>query len=422
VPLFSYRALDTAGRAVSGELDAADRRSAVQKLTAQGIRPLSIDQQERSTATVTEDTESEDIDLFAGERKTRTRRFFKLSKDVLALSFFKRLLALLGAGMSIGDATRLLSIRLTDPQLKELSGQIWRSLSEGYTLASAIGQHPDLFSTAHIHLLEAGEASGNLVPVLRRIVAHLEETRAVRQRLIASLSYPLFIVLVAFGVIGIVIAFLMPRIENIVSQLGGEVFFLARWLMVTSEFALRYGAFFIIAFIAALLALRQWRKTPAGRRALDMQLLRTPTLGTIYLYANIYNTSNLLATLLGSGVNTTEALRLVERTIDNVVLRAKFSSARRQIQEGVSMATAIQRVHYMPDLAMDILTVGENTGDVVSSLNDINTVYREELTKKLDNLTKVAAGLAMLVAFGIVAIIAISVAMSVIGVSQTLLQ
>lgn len=419
MPVFSYRALDPTGRSVTGEIDAADRRSVVQKLAAKGIRPLAIDQREGQA--VTDDAESENLDFFAGERKVSKRRFFKLSKEVIALNFFKRLLALLGAGMSIGDATRLLSVRLTDPQLKELSGQLWRSLSEGHTLASAIGQHPALFSTAQIHLLEAGEASGNLVPVLRRIVAHLEETRAVRQRLIASLSYPASIVFVAFGVIAVVISFLMPRIEMIVSQLGGKVFFLAEWLMVGSDLALKVGPFLIIAAIALVLGLRQWRKSPQGRRALDLQLLRTPLLGTIYLYANIYSTSNLLATLLGSGVNTTEALRLVERTINNVILRAKFGAARRQIQEGVSMATAIQRVHYMPDLAMDILTVGENTGDVVSSLNDINSVYREELTKKLDTLTKATAAIAMTIAFTLVAIIAISVAMSVINVSNTLL-
>lgn len=419
MPLFSYRALDPAGRSVSGEIDAADRRSAVQKLSAKGTRPLSIEQREGHA--VTDDAESETIDLFASERKVSKRRFFKLSKDVIALNFFKRLLALLGAGMSIGDATRLLSARLTDPQLKELSAQLWRALSEGYTLASAIAQHPAFFSTSQIHLIEAGEASGNLVPVLRRIVDHLEESRAVRKRLMASLSYPASIVLVAFGVIGVVISFLMPRIETIVAQLGGEVFFLARWLMVGSDLLLRIGPFLIIGVIALVLGLRQWRKSTAGRRALDLQLLRTPLLGTIYLYSNIYSTSNLLATLLGSGVNTTEALRLVERTINNVVLRAKFSAARRQIQEGVSMATAIQRVHYMPDLAMDILTVGENTGDVVSSLNDINGVYRDELTKKLDTLTKATAAIAMLIAFSLVAIIAVSVAMSVVSVSNSLL-
>lgn len=425
MPLFTYRALDPTGKSSQGELDAADRKSAVQKLAAQGLRPVSIQQKEGGGVTAqaaSDDTESEQLDLYEKERKTSRRKLVKPSKDLIALNFFKRLLALLGAGMSLGDATRLLSARLTDPQLKELASQLWRSLSEGHNLASGLAQHPKIFSASQIHLVEAGEASGSLVPVLRRIVAHLEETRAVRAKMLASLAYPAAIVIVAFGVIGVVISFLMPRIEQIVSQLGGEIFFLARWLMAASHGTVRYGPFVLVGIVAIVLGLRQWYRTPAGKRALDLQLLKTPLLGTIYLYSNIYTTSNLLATLLGSGVNTTEALRLVERTIQNTILRAKFSAARRQIQEGVSMATAIQRVHYMPDLAMDILTVGENTGDVVTSLNDINTVYREELTKKLDTLTKATAGIAMAIAFGIVAIIAISVAVSVINVSQTLLQ
>jgi type II secretory pathway component PulF len=145
-----------------------------------------------------------------------------------------------------------------------------------------------------------------------------------------------------------------------------------------------------------------------------------PVIGKIYLYSNIYGTTNLMSTLLGSGVNTTETLRLVERTIDNVILRGKFARARRQIQEGVSMATAIQRVHYMPQMAMDILTVGENTGNIVNSLNDINGIYREELTKSLNILTTATVAIALGGAILLVAIIAISVVFSVLSVGQSL--
>lgn len=420
MPIFTYKAIDSSGRSITGELDAADRRSVVQRLTASGIRPTSIAQSDR--AAVTDDSESETVDFFASERKVHNRRFFRMSKQQQALNFFKRLLALISAGMSLGDATRLMSIRLNDPQLKALCGNIWKLLSEGHTLAGALATQDKMFTPAQIHLIEAGEASGNLAPVIGRLVDHMEETRAVKNRMIAGLSYPMFIVFIAFGVIGVVVTFLMPKIQAIVDQMGGEVFFLAKWLLAASDVSLKFGPFVALALIFLIYALFRWRKTPSGRKATDLWILRAKFIGPIYLYANIYQTSNLLGTLLGSGVNTTEALRLVERTINNVILRAKFAAARKQIQEGVSMATAIQRVHYMPDLAMDILTVGENTGDIVTSLNDVNSVYREELTKKLDILTKATAGIALGVAFVIVAVIAFSVAFSVISVSQSILK
>jgi type II secretory pathway component PulF len=124
-------------------------------------------------------------------------------------------------------------------------------------------------------------------------------------------------------------------------------------------FTITYGPFVLVAVIALVLGCANGAASPSGKRRTDYWLLRSPFIGRIYIYSNIYGTTNLMSTLLGSGVNTTETLRLVERTINNVILRGKFALARKQIQEGVSMANAIQRVHYMPDMAMDILTVGE---------------------------------------------------------------
>jgi len=418
MPNFSYRAIDASGKSITGQMDAADRRSLVQRLSSQGIKPISIEQKDRLLAT--DDIDSESIDFYASSKSSSGFFKFKQPRAKLALQFFKRLLSLLAAGMALGDATRLMSLRLKDPQLNELCQSVWKMLSEGHTLAQALGQKK-LFTPAQIHLVEAGEASGNLVPVLKRLVAQMEESAEVKKKVVNSLSYPLFIILVALVVVIIILTFLMPRIEAIMTQLGGDMFFLARWLITGADLTKSLGPFALAGLFALIAIIKQWRKSDKGRRTTDLWLLRSPLMGTIYLYGNIYSTSNLLATLLGSGVNTTEALRLVERTIPNVILRAKFAAARKQIQEGVSMANAIQKVHYMPDLAMDILTVGENTGDIVTSLNDINQVYREELTKKLDMLTKLTAGLALSSALIIVGVVAISIVVSVISVNKAIL-
>ena len=322
MPVFEYKALDATGKARTGELDAADRKAAVQRLSAEGMRPIKIEQKHHVAQT--EDVESETIDLFASERKVQGKQLIKASKSVVVLQLFKRLLTLLSAGMSLGDATRLMQQRLSDPTLKDLSGRVWKHLSEGRTLSNALGAEKGLFSPAQCHLIEAGEMSGNLVPVLRRMVAYLEEKQAVKKRLIASLTYPVIIIGVAILVIFIVIYFLIPQIQKMVEQLGSELFFLARWMIAASDFAVKFGPFILIGLVIAGIALMRWRKSALGRRTTDMWSLQLPVIGTINLYSNIYAVSNLMATLLGSGVNTTEALRLVERTIANVVLRSKF--------------------------------------------------------------------------------------------------
>ncbi|MCC5804786.1 MAG: type II secretion system F family protein [Opitutales bacterium] len=420
MPEFSYRAIDTTGRSIAGKLEALDRKSVLRKLGARGMRPVSVDQ--LSAAETTDSSEAENMELYGTAKKSRFAFFNpKRSKSALALEFTKRLLMLLEAGMAIGDAVRLMSTRIADPQMKDLCNTIWKKLSEGHTLAAALDDLPQsIFSPSTIHLIEAGEASGSLVPVMRRIVAYLEETAQVKKDLIANLSYPAFILSVAFAVVIILIVYLIPQIEGMLQQLGGEMPTVTKILLGGTDALVRYGPFLLGGGLLAAFGIAQWRKTAAGKKKSDRMLLRVPLLGKIYLYANIYATTNLLGTLLTSGVNTTEALRLVERTINNTILRAKFAAARRQIQEGVSVATAIQRVRYMPDIAMDILTVGENTGNIVSSLNDINRIYREELTKLLNRLTTLTASIALGCAIGLVAIIAVSVVLSVLSVGQSL--
>jgi len=414
---FSYKALDASGRPTTGEAEAVDRKRLLQQLQQKGFRPLAV---EALGEQVTPDEEIEKSDFFRESGSKRRLFRFKRSRSAISLEFLKRLLVLLSSGMSLGDTVSLLSRRLSDPQMVELCESIWRKLSEGQTLASAMRTHESIFSASTIHLVEAGESSGNLVPVLERVVAYLEEAREVRKRLISNLTYPAFVLSTAVVVVIILLTFLLPRIQDMLDQLGGDLPLITQILITGSDATVRFGPFVLLGIIGLVVGIQQWRRTQNGRKRTDYWLLRMPIVGRIYLYANIYGTTNLMSTLLGSGVNTTETLRLVERTIANLILRAKFALARKQIQEGVSMASAIQRVHYMPEMAMDILTVGENTGNIVNSLNDINQIYREELTKSLNILTTTTVAVALGGAILLVAIIAISVVFSVLSVCQSL--
>lgn len=416
MPSFSYKALDGAGRSVSGTAEALDRKRLLAQLTQKGLRPVAVESLAEKPAG---DEGTEEMDFFKsgpGPRWLRVNR----SRSALALEFLKRLHVLIASGMSIGDAVSLMGRRLSDPRLKSICDTIWRHLSEGQTLAASMRAESAIFSASVVHLVEAGESSGNLRPVLERLVAYLEEARDVRKRLINNLTYPAFVLSTAGIVIVILLTFLLPRIQGILDQLGGDLPWITRLLIESSNAIILYGPYAAALTLVGIIAIRRWRKTTEGQTRTDLWLLRLPIIGRIYLYANIYATTNLMGTLLSSGVNTTETLRLVERTINNRILRSKFASARKQIQEGVSMATAIQRVRYMPDIAMDILTVGENTGNIVTSLNDINRIYREELTKSLNILTNVTVAVALGGAVLLVAVIAISVVFSVLSVGQSI--
>lgn len=418
--LFDYKGLDKEGRLQRGEVDAVDRRQAVVKLAAEGIKAVALNPRDQEAV-----DGAANLDLFSrGKDSGRTADPggfpAKKAKASHALGFLKKLHVLLAAGLPLGDAVRLLGARVTDPALKSLSHEIWKKLSEGRTLASSLRDYPQVFNESLSYLVEAGEASGNLVPILERIVAYLEEADEMKRKLVAGLAYPAFIVTLALGVVAFFLLFLLPRIRLMLETLGGEMQWLARVLIGGSDMLMRFGPLALGAVVLVYLAVRQWRRTESGRQSTDLFFLRLPAIGQILLYSVIFQSTNLLATLLSSGINTSEALRLVERTILNRPLRAKFAAARRQIQEGVSMATAIQRVHFMPDMAMDILTVGENTGNISRSLRDINRIYQRELGDKLTFLTRLISSVALFAAFTLVAVIALSIVLSVFQVSSAL--
>lgn len=414
MPVYRYRALNRTGQVVTGELEAPDRRRVMRDLFSQQFKPLAIDQRNQSQG----EADVGELDFFQDQKTKRRLRPANQKKESLA--FLKKLLELLNSGMPLGDALRLLSHRLTEPEQKKLADDLWRRLSEGGSFAQALAGRHDVFSEADVRLVEAGEASGNLAPVLGRVVTYKEEMDALRAKIMGGLAYPAVVSLMALAVVAFFLFVLLPQVKGMMENIGGELPFLTRALIGTSEAIIAFGPFVLGGLAIAIFALYQYRRTAKGRKQTDHIFLKLPVAGRIYLYALVFRISNLISTLLGSGVNTPEALRLTERVIGNTQMRAKFNRARTQIQEGTSLATAFRKTHFFPSVALDILTVGENTGNVINSMTNVNTMYGKYLTDALARLTTAISTIALIFAFSLVLLIALSIILSVLGVTQSL--
>ena len=426
MPQFDYKARNRNGSTVTGTIESADRRQASQRLREQKLSPITLKEASASKHTLlgrlfekTKSMKSHPPEAVAKEIRT-SQSSGAPKRERIGLAFLTRLLELHASGLPVGDSIRILSQRLSDSEQKQLASAIWRDLSEGATLANALTRQSRYFSNSITYVIEAGEATGNLAPILRKVIDFLEEKQAIRQKMMASMAYPSFICLVAFVVVIIFLTVLLPQIQNMLDRLGGEMTWSAQLLIDGSHFLIQIGPFAIIAFILSILALNQWRKTPNGRLQTDGWILQAPLIGRIIYYSDLFQSGNLINTLLESGINTTEVMRLTERTLKNTSLRERFNIARNQINEGLSIAQAFKRNQFMPDLAIDILTVGENTGNLVHSMNEITKGFRNELTTRLNLLTNLVASGALICAFLMVALIAIGIVTSVFQVSKTL--
>jgi len=422
--VFNYKARKKDGTIVSGSIEAAERRLAMQLLQAQGLSPVTLKEGTSGASSVFSKlserakalrTQSRTHDGSVAAQKQRGAK-----REGVGLTVLKRLMELHSSGLPVGDSIRILSQRLSNKEQKAIVQMLWRDLSEGSTLAGAMSRQPRYFPNSISYVIEAGEATGSLAPVLRKVIDYMEEKEAIRKKMIASMIYPGFICMVAIVVVILFMTVLLPQIEGMLDRLGGEMTWSARILIDGSSLMAQAGPFLLVGLVVGIIAFQQWRRTKTGLRRSDSWLLKVPLVGKIFLYGDLFQVGNLISTLLESGINTTETLRLTERTVKNTELRERFNLARGQVNEGLSIAQAFQRNQFMPDLAVDILTVGENTGNLAHSMSEITKGFRNELTARLTQLTALVSTGALICAFVLVALIAMGIVTSVFQVSRSL--
>lgn len=411
---FAYSARDRAGQSVSAELDAPSRKDALRLLTARGLQ----------VATVTE--------LQAGPvgkgGKATAKRAPKSAARIAAqaprrserLPFLESLHDLTSSGLSAGEAVRLLSTRIKEPRLRTLCAGVWERISEGAPLSRALGHYPEVFDSATVNLIQAGEATGSLNDTLARLIAHLVEQRELRSQLMSALAYPVFMVFVSGGVILFFLTFLLPRLQTLLSSLGGKMPTSTKLLIGASNFALSiWGVMAVVAVVIGITSFLAWRQTPAGRAQTDAWLLKLPLIGPFIVAQTVLSFSQTLSVLLENGITASEALRMTEKQIGNEVHREAFKTATGRVLEGESLSVAMMRTGCFPDLVLDRLAIGENTGNVVPSLKQIAQAYQKIITGQLNVFTKMVAGVVLGGVFTFVGFIAFAIVSAVFQVSAS---
>ena len=204
------------------------------------------------------------------------------------------------------------------------------------------------------------------------------------------------------------------------ASLGGELNLMAKLLINGSNLVLAIGPFFLIGVLAGGGAILQWSKSEKGGLAVDKSVLQIPLFGQILYLSELFQLASLLSTLIWSGIGLTENLRLCEKTIRNRFLRNQFRGARALVNEGKSLPEALRKFKFMPLMQLDVIEVGEKTGNLGNSMEDAGKAFREQLSKKIKTMTTLVSGGALGFAFTLVALVAISIVTSIFQVSKTI--
>jgi type II secretory pathway component PulF len=370
MPTFQYKAKTRAGELVTGTLAAGDRRLALAELGRLGYFPLTVE-----TAKAEE----------GGRKVSLGLRNRVTARDVLM--FTQQLSSLLRSGMSLSQAMMTLERRTQKKPFADVLGKVRTDIEQGASLSEALAKYPKMFSKFHINLVKAGEASGTLEEVLERLRRHYEQTGEVREKVVGAMIYPMIIVFVGIGTITFFMTVMVPRFATMFKEMGRTMPLPTRVLIAVSDAFTHYWWIGVALVVAAVIVYRQQMHTQTGRLAIDGWKLRLPVFGGIIMANALTQFARTLATLLENGVPVLNALQIVEDTMTNRVIANELHEARTRVTDGTSISQPLAKGKIFPPLLIDMLAVGEESGEVSPALKNIADMYEQELTRTLRLMT-----------------------------------
>lgn len=369
MPRFLYRAKSTPVNLVEGMVEAEDLRAAVAKVSQLGLMP--VDVQPESPTTIAA--------LAKSFRRPVSGRWLAIST--------RQLSDLLESGLTMLSALRVICQQTPSERLKNILEDVAGVVKGGGTLSDGLDRYPHVFSRLYVALVRAGESSGALEEVLRRLADSLEAEEELKAKIWTALTYPFFLSGVGLLTIGVLLGVVIPRLVTMFSEMGQLLPLPTRMILYASQLLSHYGWFFLILLIFGWFSFRGFIHRPEGKMLLDSFLLRVPVVGRLIVQAEIARFGRTLGTLLGQGVPMLQSLGIVRETLVNELLRQDLRMIQQAVQAGASMSQATQSAKNIPSFVQNFISIGETGGRLDQALTKVATSYEREVDRTVKVLT-----------------------------------
>ncbi|MEC7986012.1 MAG: type II secretion system F family protein, partial [Myxococcota bacterium] len=371
---FEYKGFDTAGKNVSGIIDADSAKTARAQLKRQNIFPSEIKEQKSGQVTKGKGL-SVEIDL--------KKIFQRVSVNELT-EFTSQLETLFRTNVDIAEALQILGEQTNNEMLELALAEIRDDVRQGKPLSDAMKQHPKIFNNLYISLIEVGQESGNLDQVLSRLREYTQKIQDLQQKLISALAYPILMGGISTAVILALFIFVIPRIKETFESFGATLPLLTRFFIALSDFIVFRWYIPLFLTICAIFLFRYWVRTPMGARTFDAIKLKVPILGPLLRMIAISRFSRTLSTLLKSGVPMTTALDTAKNVVGNIVLAEAIEEAQNSIIKGQNFADPLSKSGQFPPLLVRMISIGERTGEMENMLLEASDTYDQRVSSQIN--------------------------------------
>ena len=390
MPQFLYKARRRTGEVVEGVLEGVDRSAALLQIERLGLFPVAVDAAKGGAAVSGERA--------AARPKTDWRSLLPPAvRDVLSrkrkpklqeLSTFTQQLAnLLKSGMPLTVALN----SMTHLQSKGISADVSRELRqdvmEGRSLSDAMSKQTRIFSDLYVNMVRAGESSGALVEVLRRMADHFERFAQVQAKFTSALIYPAFVAVVGLGIMFFFVTVMLPKFMSIFEGMNVPLPAATQLLLAISHLFSSYWWLILGLILVLVILFKRFQSSKDGRRRLDQWKMSAPVFGKV-IRLNIFGQfASTLGTLLENGVPVLSALKITEQIMTNTIVKEAIAKTREEVTDGKTIAQPLARSKIFPQLMVDLVKIGEDTGDVPGALKNVADTYENELSIALRVMT-----------------------------------
>lgn len=342
-------------------------------------------------------------------------------KRVEVLLFVSELADLLQAGMTLGQALQALA-----NQGEEGSGQryvcqdLCDRIVRGESFSDACAHHPKTFPPLFSNMLRAGEASGAMIEVLRRLGEHYERDDNMRGKIKGALTYP--VIVLCIGVVAVIgaLVWIIPQFQKVFDSMGASLPLPTRILIGLSDAVINYGWAMALGVVAVAWWLRRWSRTQSGRRRIDGWKLSVPLVRGIVASGAYSSLAYTLKTLLSNGVNVLQALKICEETCGNAVIGDALATARRRVTDGTTISGPLAASGVFPRMMTDMLAVGEQAGDMAASLENVGRRYQKDMDRNIASFTNALEPILIVLIASVVGFVAIAILTAVFKVSSSI--
>jgi type II secretory pathway component PulF len=396
MPYFEYRAIDSSGRPENGRLEARTAPDAYRMLRQKGLQPVKV------TAGPGERPGSSE-----SSAPSPAEPLPKLDGKQL-LFFTEELSELLDAGLQLEGALRVIEQRQERSALKPVAAELRRQVREGVSFSAALRDCGRSFDPLYCNLVAAGEAAGVLPRILKRQCEHLEMVGELSRKVKSALVYPAIVFSSAILLMVIFLTFLVPQLSVLLGKSGQKLPFITRALIDVSLFFGHWWWAILICCAALAAGIRAWLATPPGKSYWHRAQLSLPVVGPVLRARFFAEFTQNLSTLVSNGVTMLASMELMKGATGNVYLRNLMEGVTALVREGTSLTTALRRSGFFPPVLLDILGVGEQTGDLSGSLARAAKRYDRELSGRIQHLTTLIQPAVILIVALFVGIVAYS--------------